>query len=330
MSKLRLTLACWDYDRTRALADGSVAPDGIDLNYLTLPVEETFFRMLRHREFDVAEMSLSSYAVSLLRPDPAFIAIPVFPSRMFRHSCIFVSAKSGIAEPAQLAGKRIGTPEYQMTAPVWIRGILQDEHGVDPASCTYVTGGEEEPGRDEKLKLDLPAKFRIAPLGPQQTLAAMIASGEIDALHTARAPSTYRTQPGAVRRLFENYVEIERAYFRKTRIFPIMHTVVLRRDLYRQQPWIAQSLQKAFLQAQRKTYDDLAISAALKTMLPWQMAHVEEVRRELGEDWWAYGLEPNRHVLETFLRYHHEQGLSGRRLVPEELFAPEALERFKI
>jgi 4,5-dihydroxyphthalate decarboxylase len=330
MSKLRLTLACWDYDRTRALADGSVAPDGIDLNYLTLPVEETFFRMLRHREFDAAEMSLSSYTVSLMRPDPAFIAIPVFPSRMFRHSCIFVSAKSGIAEPAQLAGKRIGTPEYQMTAPVWIRGILQDEYGVDPASCTYVTGGEEEPGRDEKLKLDLPAKFRIAPLGPQQTLAAMIAAGEIDALHTARAPSTYRTEPGAVRRLFENYVEIERAYFRKTRIFPIMHTVVLRRDLYRQHPWIAQSLQKAFLEAQRKTYDDLAISAALKTMLPWQLAHVEEVRRELGEDWWAYGLEPNRHVLETFLRYHHEQGLSQRRLAPEQLFAPEALERFKI
>jgi 4,5-dihydroxyphthalate decarboxylase len=330
MSKLRLTLACWDYDRTRALADGSVAPDGIDLNYLALPVEETFFRMLRHREFDVAEMSLSSYVVSLMRPEPAFIAIPVFPSRMFRHSCIFVSAASGITEPAGLAGRRIGTPEYQMTAPVWIRGILQDEYGVDPASCTYVTGGEEEPGRDEKLKLDLPARFRVEPLGPQQTLAAMLAAGEIDALHTARTPSTYRTRPDAVRRLFENYVEVERAYFRKTRIFPIMHTVVIRRDLYRAHPWIAQSLQKAFLAAQLKTYDDLAISAALKTMLPWQLAHVEEVRRELGEDWWAYGLEPNRHVLETFLRYHHEQGLSQRRLTPDALFAPEALERFRI
>jgi 4,5-dihydroxyphthalate decarboxylase len=330
MSKLRLTLACWDYDRTRALADGSVAPDGIDLNYLTLPVEETFFRMLRHREFDIAEMSLSSYVVSLMRPEPDFIAIPVFPSRMFRHSCIFVSAASGITEPAQLAGRRIGTPEYQMTAPVWIRGILQDEYGVDPASCTYVTGGEEEPGRDEKLKLDLPAKFRLEPLGARQTLAAMIASGGIDALHTARAPSTYRTRPDAVRRLFENYVEVERAYFRKTRIFPIMHTVVIRRDLYRAHPWIAQSLQKAFLQAQRKTYDDLAISAALKTMLPWQLAQVDEVRRELGEDWWAYGLEPNRHVLETFLRYHNEQGLSERRLTPDALFAPAALERFKI
>jgi 4,5-dihydroxyphthalate decarboxylase len=330
MSRHRLTLACWDYDRTRALADGSIAPDGIDLTYLSLPVEETFFRMLRYGEFDAAEMSLSSYAVSLMREEPRFIAIPVFPSRFFRHSSIFVSTTSGITEPKQLAGKRIGTPEYQMTAPVWIRGILQDEYGVDPASCEYLTGGEEEPGRDEKLKLDLPAKFKLRRIGAQQTLAAMLAAGEIDAMHTARAPSTFRTKPHAVRRLFENYVAVERAYFRKTRIFPIMHTIVLRRDLYRAHPWIAQSLQKAFHQAQRKTYDDLAITAALKTMLPWQVAHVEETRRELGEDWWAYGLEPNRHALDTFLRYHHEQGLSHRRLAPEELFAPETLEGFKI
>ncbi len=330
MARLSLTLACWDYDRTRALAEGSIVPDGIDLNYLSLPVEETFFRMLRHREFDAAEMSLSSYVVSLMREEPSFIAIPVFPSRFFRHSCIFVATKSGIREPKDLAGKRIGTPEYQMTAPVWIRGILQDEYGVDPAGCEYFTGGEEEPGREEKLKLDLPAKFRVARIGPEQTLSAMLASGEINALHTARAPSTYRTAPQAVKRLFEDYVAVERAYFRKTRIFPIMHTVVLQRELYRAHPWVAQSLQKAFVAAQRKTYDDLAITAALKTMLPWQVAHVEEARRELGQDWWAYGLEANRHVLDTFLRYHHEQGLSERRLTPEELFAPETLEGFKI
>ncbi|HEY0649520.1 MAG TPA: ABC transporter substrate-binding protein, partial [Phenylobacterium sp.] len=149
MSKLRLTLACWDYDRTRALADGRVQPEGIDLNFLPLHVEETFFRMLRNREFDVAEMSLSSYCVSLMRDDPAFVAIPVFPSRFFRHSCIFVSAKSGIREPKDLVGKRFGVPEYQMTAPVWIRGILADEYGVAPTSVKYFTGGEEEPGRDE-------------------------------------------------------------------------------------------------------------------------------------------------------------------------------------
>jgi 4,5-dihydroxyphthalate decarboxylase len=330
VARVQLSLACWDYDRTRALADGSVRPEGIDLIYNSLFVEETFFRMLRNREFDVAEMSLSSYCVSLMREDPAFIAIPVFPSRFFRHSCIFVSAKSGIREPKQLAGKRIGVPEYQMTAPVWIRGILQDEYGVDPSACEYWSGGEEEPGRDEKLALELPQKFRVRPIGPTQTLARMIAEGQLDAMHTARAPSTFRTEPQKVKRLFENFVEVEKAYYRKAKIFPIMHTVVIRRELYDRNRWIAQSLTKAFVQAQRKTYEYLGTSMALATMLPWQSAHVEEARALLGEDWWPYGLEPNRHVLETFLRYHHEQGLSKRRLKVEELFAPETLTSFRV
>ena len=330
MSKLQLSLACWDYDRTRALADGSVRPEGIDLVYHNLFVEETFFRMLRNREFDVAEMSLSSYCLSLMRDAPAFVAIPVFPSRFFRHSCVFVSAKSGIREPKQLAGRRIGVPEYQMTAPVWIRGILQDEYGVDPAACEYRSGGEEEPGRDEKLALDLPAKFKVKPIGPKQTLARMIAEGEIDAMHTARAPSTFASRPESVKRLFENFVEVEKAYYRKTKIFPIMHTVVIRRDVYEKNRWVAQSLTKAFAQAQRKTYDYLGTTMALTTMLPWQAAHVEEARALLGEDWWPYGLEANRHVLGTFLRYHHEQGLSKRRLAPEELFAPETLQTFRV
>lgn len=305
-------------------------PEGIDVVYNSLYVEETFFRMLRNREFDVAEMSLSSYCVSLMRDPAPFVAIPVFPSRFFRHSCIFVSANSGIREPGDLAGRKVGVPEYQMTAPVWIRGILQDEYGVDPASCEYLTGGEEEPGRDEKLSLDLPSKFRVKPIGPQQTLSRMIAAGEIDAMHTARAPSTFRTQPDKVRRLFENFVEVEKAYYRKTRIFPIMHTVVIRRDLYERNRWIAQSLFKAFAQAQRRAYEYLNTSMALTTMLPWQSAHVEEARALLGEDWWPYGLEPNRVVLDTFLRYHHEQGLSKRRLKAEELFAPETLASFRV
>ena len=330
MSKLRLTLACWDYDRTRALADGSVQPEGIDLNYLNLHVEETFFRMLRHREFDVAEMSLSSYAMSMAREEPAFIAIPVFPSRFFRHSCIFISAKSGIREPKDLIGKRVGTPEYQMTAPVWIRGILQDEYGVDPARVDYYIGGEEEPGREEKLRLELPKRFRVMRIGPTQTLAGMIADGDVDAMYTARIPSTFQSRPDAVKRLFEDYVDVERAYYRRTNIFPIMHTVAIRRDVYRANPWIAQSLLKAFARAQRIVYQNLYTTSALATMLPWQIAQVEDVRRTMGEDWWPYGFAPNRHVLDTFLRYHHEQGLSKRRLQPEELFAPETLDAFKI
>jgi len=330
VAKLRLTFASWDYDRIRALADGSVRAEGIELNCLNLHVEETFFRMLRNREFDVAEMSLSSYAMSIARDQPPFIAIPVFPSRFFRQSCIFVSSRSGIREPRDLVGKRIGTPEFQMTAPVWIRGILQDEYGVDPASVEYFTGGEEEPGREEKLRLDLPPKFRLNRIGPTQTLSQMIADGQIDALHAARIPSTFRTRPGEVTRLFENYVDVERAYYRKSGIFPIMHTVAIRRDVYRANPWIAQSLLKAFTEAKRKVYENLYTTSALTTMLPWQVAQVEDVRREMGDDWWPYGFEANRHVLDTFLRYHHEQGLSERRLKPEELFAPETLEAFKI
>ncbi len=330
MSKLRLTLACWDYDRVAALASGLVQPDGIELVFLAQPIEETFFRMLRHREFDVAEMSLSSYAVTLAREDPPFIAIPIFPSRFFRHSSIYVSAKSGIREPSQLAGRRIGVPEYQMTAGVWIRGMLGEEYGVRPDSVEYLCGGEEQPGRVEKVKLALPPRFRLRPIGPRQTLAGMLADGEIDALYTARAPSTLHSRPADVRRLFPNFVEVERDYYRRTRIFPIMHTVVIRRDLYQANPWVAQALTKAFFEAQRKTYRDLAETGALHAMLPWLAAHVEEARAELGEDWWPYGFAANRAVLETFLRYHHEQGLSPRLCAPEALFAPETLENFVI
>jgi 4,5-dihydroxyphthalate decarboxylase len=330
MAKLRMSLGCWNYDRTRALMDGSVQPQGIDLNYLNMPVEETFFRMLRHQEFDAAEMSLSSYSVSLSRPGRPFVAIPVFPSRFFRHSCIYVNADSGIREPRDLIGKRVGNPEYQMTAPVWIRGILSDHYGVPVDSVTYCTGGEEEPGRSEKLKLDLPANIRVEPIGPTQTLSQMLLDGEIDALYTARMPSSFRTGGGRVRRLFENHVEVERQYFRDTGIFPIMHTVAIRRELYEANRWIAQSLYKAFVESQQRTYDDLADTAALKTMLPWANAHVEEARREMGDDFWPYGLDRNRKALDTFLRYHFEQGLSKRLLTPDELFAPEALEFFKI
>src|SRR5580700_6598077 len=216
MGKLRLTMACWNYDRTRALMEGRIPIDGVDLTYLNLPVEETFFRMLRHREFEVAELSLSSYTLSLFRDDSPFIAIPIFPSRYFRHSCIYVNADSGIREPKDLIGKRIGNPEYQMTAPVWIRGILSDEYGVPVTSVTYFNGGEEQPGREEKIALSLPPEIRLTSIPSDRTLSRMIETGEIDALYTARAPSTFGNGSGKVRRLFENYAIVEREYYLKT------------------------------------------------------------------------------------------------------------------
>ena len=330
MPALRLTLACWDYDRTRALMDGTVTPDGIELVYLNQPVEETFFRMMRYREFDCSEMSLSSYVASLQAENPPFVAIPVFPSRYFRHSCIFVSAKSGIRRPEELKGRRVGVPEYQMTAPVWIRGILSDDHGVKVTDVEHFSGGEEEPGRDEKLKLDLPSNIRLRPIPGDKTLSRMLADGELDALVTARSPSTFHKEPDKVRRLFPNYVEVEKDYYRRTKIFPTMHTVVIRRDVYAKNPWVAQSLYKAFTDAKAKACALYDQTAALPAMVPWLLAELEETRREMGEDWWPYGLEPNRKTLETFLRYHHEQGLSKRRFAPEELFARETLKSFKI
>lgn len=330
MSKLRLSLACSSYDRTRALQEERVPLDGIELTYLNLSVEETFFRMLRHREFDVAEMSLSSYTLSLFQENPPFVAIPIFPSRYFRHSCIYVHEDSGIREPADLIGKRIGTPEWQMTAPVWIRGILNDEYGVPLTTQSYFTGGEQEPGRPEKIPVSLPTEFRVQPIGPTQTLSAMIASGDIDAMYTARAPSTFTADGGPVRRLFPNFAEVERAYYLKTRIFPIMHTVVIRRDVYEPNRWVAQALYKAFVAAQKEAYEDLHDTGVLKSMLPWLPSHVEETEKLMGRDFWPNGLEPNEHTLRTFLRYSFEQGLSKRQLMPREIFAPESLESFKL
>jgi 4,5-dihydroxyphthalate decarboxylase len=330
MAKLRLTLACWNYDRTRALMEGRVQVDGVELNYLNLPVEEIFFRMLRHREFEAAELSLSSYTLSLFRESPPFIAIPVFPSRFFRHSCIYVHAGSGIREPKDLIGKRVGNPEYQMTAPVWIRGILSDEYRVPVTGVTYYCGGEEQPGRTEKIALSLPLEIHVQQIPSDKTLSAMLESGEIDALYTARAPSTFRGGAGKVKRLFPDYAAVEREYFLKTRIFPPMHIIAIRRDVYEQNRWVAQSLMKAFVEAQRETYADLRDMAALKAMLPWLAHHVEETQALMGCDYWPYGHDQNVPALETFLRYHFEQGLSKRLLTPQDLFAPESLESFLI
>ena len=330
MGKLRLSMACSNYDRTRALFDGRVRVEGIDLNCLDLPIEEIFFRMLRHHEFDVAEISLSSYVLSLFGENPQLIAIPVFPSRFFRHSCIFINRDSGIRDPKDLIGKRVGVPEFQMTAGVWIRGILSDDYQVPVSSVTYFRGGEEEPGRPEKIALSLPPEIRVESIPPTKTLSAMLESGEIDALYTARAPSTFGNGSGRVRRLFENYQAVEQDYFSRSKIFPIMHAVVIRRDIYEKSRWVAQSLYKAFAQAQQLAYSELYDSGALHFMLPWLVRHAEETRALMGADFWPYGLERNAHTLETFLRYSHEQGLAKRLLKPAELFAPESLETFKV
>jgi 4,5-dihydroxyphthalate decarboxylase len=332
---LRLTLACWDYDRTRAIMENRVRFDGIDLTYLNLVVEETFFRQMRHHEFDVSEMSFSSYLISKFQDPAPFIAIPIFPSRSFRHSGIYINANAGIRKPTDLIGKRIGCAEYQLTANVWIRGILNDEYGVTPSSFTTVIGGLEEAGRVEKAALSLPPQIKIEHIEPTEILSAKLESGEIDALFSPRAPSSFgagdgNRKGGNVRRLFEDTQAAEREYYERTRIFPIMHVIAIRREVYEQHPWVAQSLFKGFVQAQRMAYGDLHETAALKVMLPWLIQHVAETEGLMGRDFWAYGYKSNVEAIQTLLRYHYEQGLSRRRLTPEEIFTPEALESFRI
>ena len=325
MTRLDLTLGCGDYDRTRALADGRVRVEGVDLRYVALEPEEVFFRMARHEEFDAAEFSLSSYVVTLCRGAP-FIAIPVFPSKRFRHSCIFVNDRAGIEAPADLIGRTVGIPEYQLTAIVWIRGMLAEHYGVPVSSVRYRTGGLHEPGRVEKLPISLPPEIDISPIPADRVLSDMLAAGEIDAIYAPRPPRSLQAGDGAVRCLFADPRAQERAYFEKTGIFPIMHTVVLRRDVYTAHRWLANSLAKAFTAAKDLAYEQLRKTAALEISLPWALDEYESTVKLMGPDYWAYGLELNRRALSTFLRYAHEQYLTDRLLAPEDLFAPETLE----
>ena len=326
MSARRLTLACQPYDRMQGLWEGTTPARGLDITFLPLPIEETFFRMARFREFDAAEMSLSTYVLTL--PDGPFVAIPVFPSRVFRHSGIYVRADSPLTDPAQLAGLTVGVPEYQITAAVWICGILQDFYGVSVASVRYRTGGLDQPGRIEKVALDLPPDVDVAPIPPDETLSNMLLNGQLDAVYSARNPGPYNTgNHGGLRRLITNSAAAERDYARKTGIFPIMHTLVLRRDVYADAPWIARELLSACTASKNAAMKRFDETAALNCMLPWSPDHADEARDLLGADWWPYGIAANETTLSTFLRYSFEQGLAAKAYSPRELFAAETLEQ---
>jgi len=328
---LPLTFACPAYDRILPLAYGEIVPQGIHLNYLDLEVEEIFWRQLRNQEFDMSESSFSSYVMLRSRGDERFVAIPVFTSRFFRHACVFINTQKGIKEPGDLKGKIVGLPEYQITAVVWLRGIFQDEYGVSPRDVHWRSGGEEMPGREENIKLHLPPDIDLQPIPPDKYLSKMLDDGELDGMFTARAPSSFTKGSPNVARLFENYREIEESYFQKTGIFPIMHTVIIKREIYEKNPWIAVNLYKAFCEAKKMVLENYARTEALRLALPWIHDEIERTKQVMTEDWWPYGVEKNRHVLETFLRYHHEQGLSEKLMTIEDLFAPETLDaEFKI
>jgi 4,5-dihydroxyphthalate decarboxylase len=320
---VRIALACWDYDRTRAIVEGRIQPEGLTVDYIALPPEETFFRMARFREFDVAELSLSSYVLSRRSADPPFVAVPVFPSRSFRHSGVYVRRGGGVERPEDLRGKRVGVAEYQLTANVWIRGILAEHHGLPVRDVTYVTGGLEDPRRVEKIALELPESIRVERAPDGTTLVELLTRGDIDAIYSPRAPRD------AVR-LFDDFPARERAYYEATKIFPIMHVLAIRSDVYEANRWMARSLLKAFSAARDEAVAALYETAALKVSLPWTLAHAEEARQLMGDDYWSYGVDQNRHVLAKFLEYAHDQGLAEPDQSVDSLFAPETLEEFAI
>jgi len=329
MEKLHLTLACEDYDRTRALKDGIISPEGIALNYLVMPVEEIFWRMMKYEEFHVSELSMGAFLTAAAQGRRPFVAIPVFPSRTFRHRCIFINASSGIRRPEDLRGKRMGVPEYSMTAAVWLRGLFQHEYGIPPGEIHWIQAGEEEPGRKDRVDFEMPAGVRLESK-PDRTLNEMIESGEIDAMMSPRLPTCFLNGSPKVRRLFPGYRQAEMDYFKKTGLFPIMHVIVIKRAVYEKEPWVAQTLYKAFCAAKDYCMRDLYDTNVLRISLPWTSAEYDATKEIMSADYWPYGLAANENNLETLNRYLFEQGLIKQTLNLSELFAKETLEAFKI
>ena len=329
MSKLRLSVAIGDYDRMRPLVDGTVAIDAVDPQFMLLEPEEIFFRAFRHADFDITELSMSSYCVKTAAGTSPYIAVPVFPSRAFRHTSIYVRTDR-IKSPADLKGKRVGVPEYQLTANVWVRLFLEEDYGVRPSDITWVRGGYEQPGRVEKISLDLPADVRLESAPADATISGMLASGELDAVIGPRAPSCFRERHPAVGYLFPDPQKAAADWFRRVGMFPIMHLLGIRRSLAEAHPWLPYAVVKAFERSKAVALERLGDTSATKVTLPFVEEQLEAARALMGDDFWSYGLAPNRHVLERFLRQHHAEGLSSRLLTPEELFHPASLETHRI
>jgi len=330
MTKLRVSVAMGNYDRTRPLVDGDVQMDGMDPIYMLLSPEEMFFRAFRDVAFDISELSLSSFAVKTAAGTNPYVGVPVFPSRAFRHTSICIRTDRGIRAPADLKGRRLGTPEYQLTACVWARALLQDQYGVKPSDITWVRGGMEHPGRPEKIALELPADIRIETAPADVTLSQMLERGEIDGIVGPRAPSCFERGNSSVGWLFPDPSRTAAEYFRSTGIFPIMHVLGVRRELAKEHPWLPMAAYKAFEQAKSLALARLVDTSATKVTLPFVEEQLRAARALMGPDFWSYGVEPNRAVLDNFLRHHHAQGLSKRRLTVEELFHPSTFESHKI
>ncbi len=329
MAKLQLSVAIGDYDRMRPLVDGAVQIDAVDAQYMLLDPEEIFFRAFRHADFDICELSMSSYCVKTADGTSPYIAIPVFPSRAFRHTSVYVRTDR-IHAPADLKGKRIGLPEYQLTANVWVRMFLEEDYGIRPSDVTWVRGGYEQKGRVEKISLNLPGDVRVESARPEETISGLLASGQLDAVIGPRAPSCFDRGHPDVGYLFPDPQQAGADWYRRTKMFPIMHTLGIRRTLAEAHPWLPAAVMKAFEKSKSVALAKLGDTSATKVTLPFVEEQLRAARTLMGEDFWSYGLEPNRLVLARFLERHHAEGLSSRLLRPEELFHPASLESHKI
>jgi 4,5-dihydroxyphthalate decarboxylase len=330
MAKLNLSIAIGDYDRVRPLKTGEVQIDGTDPVFMSLEPEEIFFRGFRHQEFDVCELSLSSFTVKTAANDCPYVGVPVFPSRAFRHTAIYRRTDRGIDTPADLKGRRIGTPEYQLTANVWARAILEDEYGVKPSDIIWVRGGMDTPGRIEKISLQLGPELRLENAPEGKTLNGMLEAGEIDGLVGPRAPACFEQGSPLVDWLWPDPVAVAKDWFRRTGLFPIMHVLGVRRSLVDQHPWLPAALLKAFERSKQVALTKLADTSATKVTLPFVEENLRAARQLMGRDFWPYGYAANKATLEAFLGYHHVQGLSQRRVAAAELFHPSTLEAHKI
>jgi len=296
---------------------------------MLLDPEEIFFRAFRHADFDVCELSLSSYSVKTADGTSPYIAVPVFPSRAFRHTSVYVRTDR-IKSPADLKGRRIGVPEYQLTANIWVRLFLEEDYGIRPSDITWVRGGYEHPGRIEKISLNLPDDVKVENARADATISDLLASGEIDAVIGPRAPSCFDRGHPNVGYLFADPQATATEWYRRTRLFPIMHTLGIRRTLVEKHSWLPVAIYKAFERSKAVALAKLSDTSATKVTLPFVEEQLGAARRLMGEDFWSYGLEANREVLRRFLERHHAEGLSSRLLSPEELFHASALELHKI
>jgi 4,5-dihydroxyphthalate decarboxylase len=330
MVDVPITVACGNYDRTRAIRDGRVKVEGCTTTYLPLYPEEIFFRAFRYHEFDVSELSMSSYTRMVAAGTCDYVGIPAFVSRLFRHSGMYVRADSGIREPKDLKGKRIGLPEYQITAVVWMRGIMQHEYGVLPTDIQWRSGGQEEPGRDERTPLKPIPGLDLKPIGKDQTLVNMLRDGELDALFTARGPSSFLRGEPHIKRLFSDSRAAEQAYYKKTGMFPIMHLIGIKKELVAQYPWLPSSVYKAFCEAKALAMIDLLDVNALMVTHPWLIPETEETMALMGKDFWSYGIHENMKEITALSQYLFEQGLMDRKVAVEELFHKSMFEISKV